>query len=56
MTEEKMISEWALEWPERQMQSDLSKNIVGNYHQRVCKQFVPGVSGIALEELVEKQV
>ena len=56
MPEEKMVSEWALEWLERQMQRGLSQNTEDSYYQWICKRFVPGFSGIALKELTEKQV
>lgn len=33
MPEEKRVSEWALEWLEKQMQRGLSKNTAGSYRQ-----------------------
>ena len=33
MPEEIMVSEWALEWLERQMHRDLSKNTEDSYRQ-----------------------
>ena len=56
MPEGKMVSEWALEWLEKQMHRGLSQNTVGSYSQWICKRFVPRFSDIALEELTEEQV
>lgn len=56
MSEEKVVSEWALEWLERQMHRGLSKSTVASYHQWICKRVVPWFSGITLKELTEKQV
>lgn len=56
MPEEKMVSKWALEWLERQMQRGLSKNTEGSYRQWVCQRFVPEFSDITLTALTEEQV
>jgi len=56
MPEGKMVSEWALEWLEKQMHRGLSQNTVGSYSQWICKRFVPRFSDIALKELTEEQV
>lgn len=56
MPEEIMVSEWALEWLERQMHRDLSKNTEDSYRQWICKRFVPEFSDIALTELTEEHV
>ena len=56
MPEEKMVSEWALEWLEKQMQRGLSKNTEGSYHQWICRRIVPEFSDVALNELTVEQV
>ena len=56
MPEEKMVSEWALEWLERQMQRGISKSTAGSYRQWICQRIVPEFSGIALAELTEEHV
>ena len=56
MPEEKMVSEWALEWLEKQLHRGLSQNTEGSYHQWICRRIVPGFSDIALKELTEEQV
>jgi len=56
MPGEKMVSEWALEWLERQLHRGLSQNTEGSYHQWICKRFVPRFSDIALKELTQEQV
>ncbi len=56
MPEEKMVSEWAMEWLNRQMHRDLSKNTEGSYHQWICKRFVQRFSDIALKSLTDEQV
>lgn len=56
MPEEKMVSEWALEWLEKQMQRGLSQNTEGSYRQWICQRIVPEFSGIALAELTEEHV
>ena len=56
MPEEKMVSEWALEWLEKQMQRGLSQNTEGSYRQWICQRIVPEFSDIALNELTEKHV
>lgn len=56
MPEEKMVSEWALEWLERQLHRGLSKNTEDSYRQWICQRIVPEFSGIALAELTEEHV
>lgn len=56
MPEEKMVSEWALEWLEKQLQRGLSKNTEGSYRRWICQRFVPNFSGVALAELTEERV
>lgn len=56
MPEEKMVSEWALEWLEKQLQRGLSKNTEGSYCQWICRRFVPEFSDIALAELTKEHV
>ena len=56
MPEEKMVSEWALEWLEKQLQRGLSKNTEGSYCQWTCQRFVPEFSDIALAELTKEHV
>ena len=56
MPEEKMVSEWAMEWINRQMHRGLSKNTEGSYHRWICKRFVPRFSDIALKALTDEQV
>lgn len=56
MPEEIMVSEWALEWLEKQMQRGLSKNTEGSYRQWICQRFVPDFSDIALAELTEEHI
>lgn len=56
MPEEKMVSEWALEWLEKQMQRGLSKSTAGSYRQWICQRIVPEFSDVALNELTEKHV
>lgn len=56
MPEEKMVSEWALEWLEKQMQRGLSQNTEGSYCQWICQRIVPEFSDIALTELTEERV
>ena len=56
MPEEKMVSEWALEWLEKQMQRGLSQNTEGSYRQWICKRIVPEFSDVTLAELTEEHV
>ena len=56
MPEEKMVSEWALEWLEKQMQRGLSKNTEGSYRQWICQRFVPEFSDVTLADLTEEHV
>lgn len=56
MTEEKMVSEWALEWLEQQKQRGLSQSTEGSYRQWICQRFVPEFSGTALTELTAERV
>ena len=56
MSEEKMVSEWALEWLERQMHRGLSPKTEGSYRQWICQRIVPEFSDVALNELTEKHV
>ena len=56
MPEEKMVSEWALEWLEKQMHRGLSKNTEGSYRQWICQRFVPEFPDVALAELKEEHV
>ena len=56
MPEEKMVSEWALEWLERPMQRGLSKSTAGSYRQWICRRIVPEFSDVALNELTVEQV
>jgi len=56
MPEEKMVSEWALEWLEKQMQRGLSLKTKGSYRQWICQRVVPEFSDVALNELIEKHV
>ena len=56
MPEEKMVSEWALEWLEKQLQRGLSKNTEGSYRRWICQRFVPNFSGVALKELTKDHV
>ena len=54
MPEEKMVSEWALEWLEKQMQRGLSQNTKGSYRQWICQRIVPEFSDVTLAELTEE--
>ena len=56
MPEEKMVSEWALEWLDGQMHKGLSKNTAGSYRQWICQRIVPEFSEVALNELTVEQV
>lgn len=56
MPEEKMVSEWALEWLEKQMQRGLSQNTEGSYRQWICQRFVPEFSDVTLADLTEEHV
>lgn len=56
MPEEKMVSEWALEWLEKQMQRGLSLKTKGSYRQWICQRIVPEFYDVALNELTEKHV
>lgn len=56
MPEEIMVSEWALEWLERQMHRDLSKNTEDSYRQWICQRFVPEFSDVVLNELTEEHI
>lgn len=56
MSEEKMVSEWALEWLEKQLQRGLSKNTEGSYRQWICQRFVPEFSDVTLADLTEEHV
>lgn len=56
MPEEKMVSEWALEWLEQQKQRGLSQSTEGSYRQWICQRFVPGFSGITLTALTAEHV
>lgn len=56
MQEEKMVSEWALEWLEKQLQRGLSKNTEGSYRQWICKRIVLEFSTVALNELTEEHI
>ena len=56
MPEEKKVSEWALEWLEKQLHRDLSKNTADSYRQWICKRIVPEFSAVALNELTEAHV
>ena len=56
MPEEIMVSEWALEWLERLMHRDLSKNTEVSYRQWICQRFVPEFSDVVLNELTEEHV
>ena len=56
MPEEKMVSEWALEWLERQLHRGLSKNTEGSYRQWICQRFVPVFSDVTLADLTEEHV
>lgn len=56
MPEEKMVSEWALEWLEKQMHRGLSPNTVGSYRQWICQRIVPEFSEVALNELTEEHI
>lgn len=56
MPEEKMVSEWALEWLEKQLHRDLSKNTADSYRQWICRRIVPEFSDVALNELTVEQV
>ena len=56
MPEEKMVSEWALEWLEKQLHRDLSKNTADSYRQWICRRIVPEFSDVVLNELTVEQV
>lgn len=56
MPEEKRVSEWALEWLEKQMQRGLSKNTAGSYRQWTCQRIVPEFLDIALTDLTEAHI
>ena len=56
MPEEKRVSEWALEWREKQMQRGLSKNTAGSYRQWTCQRIVPEFLDIALTDLTEAHI
>ena len=56
MPEGKMVSEWALEWLDRQMHRDLSQNTEGSYCQWICQRIVPEFSEVALNELTEEHI
>ena len=56
MPEEKMVSEWALEWLEKQMQRGLSLKTKGSYRQWIYQRIVPEFSDVALNELTVEQV
>lgn len=56
MPEEKMVSEWAMEWLNKQMSRGVSQNTEDSYRQWICQRFVPRFSGIALKDLTEKHV
>lgn len=56
MPEEKMVSEWALEWLDRQMHRGLSQNTENSYRQWICQRIVPEFSDVTLTELTEEQV
>jgi len=56
MPEEKMVSEWALEWLEKQMQRGLSRNTEGSYRQWICQRIVLEFSDVTLAELTEEHV
>lgn len=56
MSEEKMVSEWALEWLNRQMHRGLSQNTENSYRQWICQRIVPEFSEVTLNELTEGHV
>ena len=56
MPEENMVSEWALEWLERQLHRGLAKTTEGSYRQWICQRFVPEFSDVTLADLTEEHV
>ena len=56
MPEEKMVSEWAVEWLEMQLSRSLSENTESSYRQWSYQRFVPGFSSVALKKLTKEQV